>query len=111
MRKIVFMCILLMCLTPSFGMDYSNSPLVSESCKAVEVSGSILYIGTEWGLMVYDVSDPGNPVEMHRLPVVLNNGGLNIVRKEEQFLFISGINGTGVYDLTDPIHPVLLYLF
>lgn len=74
------------------------------------ISGSLAYVAdATFGLRMFDISDPGHPVEI---------GGLDtpgeprqVVLQEGRLYLADGTAGVRIYDLSDPVHPGLLGWF
>lgn len=88
-------------------LEYIGSPAVAETCNSSTVADNALYVVTDWGLMIYDVTNGAEPVLLHKLP--LNKGrGAIYVEIVNGYLIVSGLS-TSIFDISIPEYPVELY--
>lgn len=94
--------------------DVSNPalPVLTQSLLAstigewiwdVEVYGDILYVGSQYNITVYDISDVAIPVQVNK--VAVRAGGMTIDGER----IYSGENNLNTVDISDPHNPVLLH--
>lgn len=75
------------------------------SMAKFSISNDHLYLINEKSLIVYNISNPGNPVEINKLEV---DFGIETVFTLKSKLFIGSINGVYIYEVSDPEN--ILYL-
>ena len=74
---------------------------------AIELNGKYAYVGTDTELVVYDVGNPGNPIET----TVIKAPAISLARNGN-FLYVGSNSGRTtqllIYEISDPVQPRLV---
>ncbi len=106
MRKRTFIFItMLFVFSKAYSIEHVSSPLISCCSWGIAVKDDIAYVGTEWGIQIFDVSDKENPVLVNSK--MTTDIWLRAIHIYGDYLFASDASGTktNIYDISNPIYP------
>ena len=77
--------------------QYVNEFFLTNSGMSCDVSNTLAFIGTGFGLYVYDISNPDEMVEIGWF----DTGNTHVVKIQGNLLYFAGVNGLGIIDFSD----------
>lgn len=90
-------------------MSYSNTPLFSETCWSLELCDNIMYELTDWGLIVYNITDRSAPEIINKFPLDIGCTSTSYMKRLNHRLIVGGYYGLIIFNIDVPNNPVELY--
>jgi hypothetical protein len=109
MKKTLFIIAMLILIAIMNGMSYSNTPLFSETCWSLELYDNIMYELTDWGLIVYNITDRSAPEIINKFPLNIGCLSTSYMKRLDHRLIVGGYYGLIIFNIDVPNNPVELY--